>query len=211
MKAGIDNLFYLQDSRGLTGNNVMFHNIDGAGYGTNLDRLHVYTLEEAQQSHDGRNTDVPLLKSLVDEFSILAVDMQVQPTELTTDVHNKYVVQVTGCWNGNDICFLAMNGNSYNYLDAKLFNREDGIKLGCKEGFALFAKSDMDRVCRRTFQAININRLNMIKRAGIKLATPKRKRPTTGKTRGNCPKCGKITWDFNPYENAHCDWVCEAG
>jgi hypothetical protein len=211
MKAVSDNLFYLQDSRGLTGNNVMFHNIDGAGYGTNLDRLHVYTLKEAQQSHDGRNTDIPLLKSLVDELSILAVDMQVLPNGLTFDKNNQYVAQVTGCWNGNDICFISENSNSYNYSEAKVFNKEEGTKVGCQEGFALFAKSDMDKICRKTFQAPNIDKLNMIKRAGIKLVAPKRKRSTTGKTRGNCPKCGKITWDFNPYENAHCDWVCEAG
>ena len=37
----MEKLFYMQDSRGLTGNNVMFHRISGSGYGTNLDELEV--------------------------------------------------------------------------------------------------------------------------------------------------------------------------
>jgi hypothetical protein len=207
----MENQFYLQDSRGLTGNNVVFHQVDGAGYGTNLDKLEVLTLEQAQRSHDGRETDVPLLKSLVDELSITAVDHQVMPTELTDDENGEYVVQITGYFNGNDIAFIGPHGSTYNYSEALVHTRDEGVLLGCKSRYALFAKSDMDKVCRRTFQAPNIDKLRMIKRPGIKLVKPKRQRPTTGKTRGNCPTCGKITWDFNPYENAYCDWVCERG
>lgn len=205
------NLFYLQDGRGLTGNNVMFHQVNGAGYGTNLDRLEVLTLEQAQRSHNSRETDIPLLKSLVDELSISAVDTQVQPQELNEDKNNQYVVQKTGRWNGNDICFVAVCGSTYNYSEAAILSKEEGAYLGCKEGYALFSKSDMDKVCRRTFQAPNIDKLRMIKRAGIKLIKAKRRRQTTGKTRGNCPTCGKITWDFNPYDSAYCDWICEKG
>ena len=52
----------------------MLISLDIAGiYGTNLDNLHIYTLEEAQIDHNRRETDIPLLKSLVDQFSILAV------------------------------------------------------------------------------------------------------------------------------------------
>ena len=43
----------------------------------------------------------------------------------------------------------------------------------------------------------------------IRLRKPKRYRPTTGKVRGNCPKCGKITWDFNPESNSYCSVICE--
>ena len=39
---------------------------------------------------------------------------------------------------------------------------------------------------------------------GISIHKPKRKRKTTGKFRSNCPECGKIVWDYNPYEQAYC-------
>ena len=198
--------YYLQDSRSLTGTNVVFHRKNGCGYGTNLDELQVYTQEEAQSQHDGRATDIPLLKSLVDELSILAVDCQVLPKSGTTAPDDKYVIQVEGYWNGNDILFVGYCGNTYNYIKARVFskNEVDDIYSPAHESLVIFSKKSIDEFARRTFQAGNIDRRKMIFKPGIKLTKPKRKRPTTGKTRGNCPDCGKITWDYNPYEAAYC-------
>ena len=49
----------------------------------------------------------------------------------------------------------------------------------------------------------HINKRKMITAGGIRYRAPRPSR-ATGKARGNCPTCGKITWDWNPYENAHC-------
>ena len=68
--------FYLRDSRGNTGSSCMFWAENGNGYTTNLDRAHVYTLEEAQRHFNDRHTDVPLSKALVDELATVRVDHQ---------------------------------------------------------------------------------------------------------------------------------------
>jgi len=53
-------------------------------------------------------------------------------------------------------------------------------------------------------QASNVNERKMITSAGIRKPKRRRSRATTGKTRGNCPHCGKITWGYNPYEAYSC-------
>lgn len=205
----MEKLFNLQDSRSYTGSNVVFWRSGGCGYGTNLDELEVYTLEDAQRQHDRRNSDVPLLKSLVDKLSISTVDCQVLPEAGTEDAYGEYVIQRKGYWNGNDIRFVCRYGETYEYSKAEVFAKSEAKELfSDSESYAVFSKAAIDKIARRTFQSGNIDTKAMIKKAGIKLAKPKRTRPTTGKTRGNCPACGKITWDYNPYEAAYCE-PCE--
>lgn len=201
----MQNMFYLQDSRSTVGNNVVFWNIDGCGYGTNLDKLETYTLEEAQEYHNNRKSDVPLLKELVDKLSITSVDMQYLPTSTDEDPNDEYVIQHNQNYNGNDILFLAHQGETFNYMDTKVFTMgQIGEVILTLGEYTVFSKSALDKIERRTFQQSNINKRMMCKQVGIKLVKPKRVRPTTGKTRGNCPTCGRLTWDFNPYENAYC-------
>ncbi|WP_167632467.1 hypothetical protein [Mariprofundus ferrooxydans] len=199
------NEFYLQDSRTLCGNNVVFWRKKGNGYGTNLDELEVYSLEDAQHMHDFRCSDIPLLKSLVDKKSIMAVDHQVIPAKDSLDVNDEYVVQRVGHYNGNDIRFVGVDGETYDYNKARVFTGDIvNQAFAHSDCYAIYSKEEMDRVARRTFQAHNIDKKAMITKPGIKLSRPKRSRPTTGKSRGNCPTCGKITWDYNPHENAPC-------
>ena len=199
-------LFYLRDSRSNTGDNVMFWRKGGAGYGANLDELEVYTLELAQRRHNSRNSDIPLLKSAVDELSIVAVDCQVLPEPGGIDANDQYVVQLKGRWNGNDIAFQMCDGGlTFNYSKAGVFTSAEAQQhFPNSDANAIYPKSQIDQLARRTFQASNINTKTMITGAGIKLKRPRKERPTTGKHRGNCPVCGKITWDYNPYENAYC-------
>jgi len=198
----VERVFYLRDSRSNTGNNVAFWNKNGSGYGTHLERLEMYDLEQAQQMHNSRNTDIPLLKSAVDVLSILAVDCQYLPEEDLTDPNDQYVVQRKGYWNGNDISFVGQQKATYNYEQAAVFSK-DTLTFD-KESYTVFSKASIDKIARRTFQAHNIDMKAMSINAGIKIKKPKLSRPTTGKTRGNCPQCGRITWDYDPYENAYC-------
>jgi len=92
-----DLLFYMQDSRGLCGSNVMFWGAKG-GYTTNLDQLQIYTLEEAQKQHNSRATDVPLLKSLVDESSIVGIDSQVLPESFHDDPNDEAQTGAPNYW-----------------------------------------------------------------------------------------------------------------
>jgi len=202
----MDKLFYMRDSRGNVGDNAMFWNIGGAGYGTNLGKLEVYSLKEAQTCHNNRPSDVPLLKSEVDRLSIAAVDCQYLPAESpATDAQLAYVIQIPGKWNGNDVKFIGRHGDTYNYERAGVFSLIEVDENFRDEAlYSIYLKDDLDKIRRRTFQARNIDVKNMITGPGIKLIKPKRVRPTTGKTRGNCPVCGKITWDYGSESNAYC-------
>jgi len=205
----MENEFYSTSRHGNCGSNVVFHNKDGCGYGTNLDRLHVFTLEEGQTqlNHDIRS--MPLLKSAVDELAVWHVDHQLLGTN-SEDPNDEYVIQVKQNWDGNDIAFVIMGGHSYNYKEAETFNIVDAEAMKVKnKQFEIWSKSAIDKIKRRTFQSGNINLKTMVRAAGIKYKTPRKPRPTTGKSRGNCPACGKITWGFNPYENAYCGIWCE--
>jgi ketosteroid isomerase-like protein len=198
-------LFYMQDSRTNCGSNAMFWGAKG-GYATNLDALEVFTLEDAQRQHNARESDVPLLKSAVDALSIAAVDFQYLPDAVALVWHDgEYVIQKKGLFNGNDIAFIRMGGHTFNYAEAQVFSQGDVVKLH-KDlgGIDVLEKSAVDNVARRTFQVENINKRKMISGAGIKFHKPKRVRPTTGKTRGNCLCCGKIVWSYNPYEAPYC-------
>lgn len=204
-------MFYLRSRHGDTGCNVMFHNKDGRGYGTDLDGLHLFTKDEAQKELDHHIESLPLLKSEVDKLAIRAVDMQyLDSTKAALNPHDSYAIQLTGDYNGNDIYFKCEVGRTYDYSKAKSYTYDEALRIGSRTGNAvIWGKSYLDGIARRTFQAYNISTRKMITGAGIKYKKPRKKKPGTGKTRGNCPGCGKITWDYNPYDHAYCSRYCE--
>lgn len=68
--------FYLQDSRGYVGNDVLWWAKDGKGYTTDLSKAHIYTKEKAVAQHNMRETDIPWPKDYIDAKTRPAVDMQ---------------------------------------------------------------------------------------------------------------------------------------
>ena len=199
-------MFYLRSRHGDTGCNVVFHNKNGAGYGTDLDNLESFTKEAAQKEvgHDVRS--LPLLISEVDKLAIKAVDMQyLDSTKAALNPFARYVIQITGDYNGNDIYFKCDDGRTYNYDKANTYNYDDALFFGSTSSNAvIWSKEYLDTIARRTFQAQNINIRKMVTGAGIAYKKPRKPKETSGKARGNCPECGKITWTFNPYESAYC-------
>lgn len=72
----MDDQFYLQDSRGYVGNDMLWWAKDGHGYTTDLSKAHIYTKQEAVSQHNCRETDIPWPKSYIDTKTRPAVDMQ---------------------------------------------------------------------------------------------------------------------------------------
>ncbi|MGI2121951.1 hypothetical protein ACRN9J_07125 [Shewanella baltica] len=200
-------LFYLRDSRSNVGSTCMFW-ADRGGYTSNLDLAEVFTLEEAQRLFKIRHTDVPLCKELVDELATVRVDHQYLVDSGEKSDFDEYVICINGEWDGNDVYWVSQFGFSHiNYNTATIFSYQDALdiqSLGVGIKTTIYAKSDIDAIARRTFQAANINERRMITASGIRKPKRQRTRQTTGKTRGNCPHCGCITWGFNPYENYSC-------
>ncbi len=201
--------FYLRDTRGNTGSSCMFWAEGGCGYTTNLDRSEVFSREDAQKYADRQYHFIPLSKSKVDALATIRVDMQY--LKLNVDFSKGIIInRHPGSYDGNDIYFDDGDGGyTADYSQAKVYQDVEALKAMANQSGAALSKSFLDSICRPTIQAKNINHRKMITGAGIKYRAPRKSRPTTGKTRGNCPTCGKITWDYNPYENAYCSDSCE--
>jgi hypothetical protein len=204
----MENEFYLRDTRGNTGSSCMFWAEGGCGYTTNLDRSEVFSREEAQKYADRQYHFIPLSKSKVDAVATVRVDMQY--LKINVDFSKGIIInRHPGSYDGNDIFFDDGDGGyTADYEKAAVYKSAEDVLNSGLTGAAL-SKVFLDSICRRTVQAESINHRKMITASGIKYQAPRKQRMTTGKTRGNCPCCGKITWDYNPYENAFCSSNCQ--
>jgi hypothetical protein len=72
-----------------------------------------------------------------------------------------------------------------------------------------------DAVKRRTFNINDFNRRTMVQGAGLLMPEwlkkyNRRQKAKSGKVRWNCPHCGRITWQYNPYDFDGCsNYSCE--
>jgi hypothetical protein len=198
-------LFYKTCRHGNCGSNVTFHNKDECGYGTNLKNLETYTLEQAQKEMNYQDGSLLLLKSEVDKFAVKHVDMQYLDVKKGAPVtlSDNCVIQINGKYNGNDIMFLGEIGNTFDLSKARQVSLSFANEYADSNNNTTWSKSYLESISRDTFQDYNINKRKMITAGGIRYRTPRQSK-ATGKSRGNCPTCGKITWDWNPYESAPC-------
>ena len=206
----MDKLFYLTSRHGDCGTNVMFHNKNGCGYGTDLNKLELFSFEKAQKELNQDINSLPLLKSEVDKLAVMHVDCQYLDKEKgkPKNMNDRCVVQIDGVWDGNDIAFAAFAGQSYNYEKATIVSYQYALGVSNEET-TIWLKSFIDTIARPTFQRMNVNTRKMIISPGIKYKKPRKPRPTTGKTRFNCEDCGKIFWDYRHPDDGGCCLDCE--
>lgn len=192
------NRFYLACLRDTVGTNVSFHCRNGAGYSTDVDKAHAYTLEEAQRAwNSAREFDLPLNADMVDALTVNHVDCQMIPGESVIDTRKKgHVAYVAGKWDGNDVYWLSDNS-----LPTTNFNlaaiRESA---GSGDGLIWIPFDVANAAKRRTFSVDLIDRRKMIQSSGLKMPDHikrQRRRNHSGKTRWNCPDCGRISWQYN--------------
>lgn len=205
--------FYMLCTRETVGSNASFHCHNGNGYSSNIDRAHVYTLEEAQRSWDlGREIDQPVSAECVDALSVWHVDCQYIPSESLLEPEcSAYVAYKKGDWNGNDVYWLQNGGlPTDDFSKATVFASANPDEPGIV--WVPFHIADAAK--RRTFNIIEFNRRTMVQSAGLVipdwLKKHNRIKARSGKVRLNCPCCGKISWQFNPYDFEGCrDFSCE--
>lgn len=206
--------FYKTSPHGDVGSNLSFHVKDGNGYSTNLNDAHVYTREEAQGEVDKgwlrtSNTEELFLSAdHVDELAVKKVDCQYVKCFYpeNKDSNNEYVIYIKGHWDGNDLGFVSDLHYNYDYSKARVFKEEDLASLEL-DNYCVIPKSHADEISRKTFQSSNINRRKMISGAGITGILKKKVSNKSGKVRWNCPHCGKIAWQENPYDFETCSDV----
>jgi hypothetical protein len=210
----MSNRFYMMCLRDTVGTNASFHCYKGSGYSSNIDLAHVYTQEEAQRSWDlGRDIDQPVCADSVDALAVWHVDHQRIPSESVIEPScNAYVAYKKGDWNGNDVYWLQGGGlPTDDFSRAFIFVSANTAEPGIV--WLPFAMADA--VKRRTFNISALNCRTMVQAAGLRMPDwlkkqNRRQKTRTGKVRWNCPYCGKISWQFNPYDFEGCrNFSCE--
>jgi hypothetical protein len=193
-------LFYLTSRHGDCGDVVMFHAVNGAGYVTDLSKAHKFTLEAAQieLGHDIKS--LPLFVDEVDKVAIRSVDSQYIKEQEKREPFDSYVVKVDRQWNGNDIAFIKGRSHTFNYNDAESFTYDAAMREFVGTRNTILSKTYLDTICRPVIHRQQIDTRKMITGAGVKYKKPRKKKEGTGKTMMNCPKCGRIHWQFNPYD-----------
>lgn len=68
--------FYIQDSRNVVGNSILWWGVEGEGYTTDVSRARVLTRAEAVAQNACRETDIPWAKAYVDARTRPVVDVQ---------------------------------------------------------------------------------------------------------------------------------------
>ena len=204
--------FYISCQRDNFGGKVVFHKKGKRGYTTNIGEAEELNRADAQNDWDcGREFDVPLSADHVDAVALYFVDMQVIPHETTITDEQEYVAFLSGAYSGNDALFVKDCGNSYIYTGAKVFTREEA-KKGLKN-YVFIPKSLAEQNKRLCLLVDLVDNRKFITGAGIKIPDRikrERRRSQTGLTRWNCPKCGKINWQYNPYDFMGCsDIICD--
>lgn len=210
----MENKFYMLCTRETVGSNASFHCKDGMGYSSDIDKAHVYTREEAQAAwQSGRSIDQPVCESAVDSMFVYHVDHQYIPSgNPASDDARIYVGYIMGDWDGNDVFWL--NDRGYPSTDFSLAKKFSAPDLSLDNVVWLpFEIADQQK--RRTFPIAKFNARTMVQGRGLLtpdwLKKQRRRKGNSGKTRWNCPCCGKISWQFNPYDYDGClDFMCEA-
>lgn len=205
----MSNQFYLACFRDNVGSNVSFHCKDGKGYSTNIDKAHVYTLEEAQKEWDSaRAYDQPISVDQIEPLIEWHVDHQYLPNETTlNDPANCYVAFKKGIWDGNDVYWLNVDTctTSTNFNKASVIGIEKAKKLD--KSYISVPFHIANGAKRKTFDFRKFNLSQMVEDAGLIMPARfkrKKKKRTTGKSRFNCPSCGRISWQFNPHDFMGC-------
>ena len=205
--------FFMASLRDTVGSNMSFHCVDGAGYTTNIDKAHRFTQEEAQKYWDqARSFDLPVSQHCISALSVYHVDCQHVPTETKlVEGCEQYVGFKKSRWDGNDLYWLCADGAPVtDFTRARIYSEPDLSR----DDTIWMPFSVADAVKRRTFALNALNRRTMVQAKGLVMPEwlkreNRRKANFTGKVRWNCPGCGKIHWQLNPYDFDGCvHWGC---
>lgn len=204
--------FYLACFRDNVGSNVSWHGKNGGGYYTDISKAHVYTLEEAQENWGhAREYDQPISADKVDELAIWKVDCQYIPrARAMPDGCETFVAFKSGKYDGNDVYWSAEFELTTDFTKAKKLSLADLHSV--PGSYVVIPFEIADKAKRKTFDFRLFDMRKMVTAAGLRMPErvkkQRRKKQGTGKTRWNCPVCGKISWQYNPYDYEGCNDHC---
>lgn len=194
--------FLLQDSRGNTGDRLMFW-AAGGGYTTNLVAAQRYTKEEAASQNESRETDLPWPVDYLMARHTLAVDCQyVNPDDIAAQLDGTEPVYLYAAraWDGNDLLWQTNDGrHSDNLAEAEAFEGRVGVSVGAvaSNGLRAIPKAVADSLARKVVAAGNVKHKEALRGTGIILTKP----PKLRVFRDRCGGCGVFISDAQRFQD----------
>lgn len=188
--------YYLQDSRGLTGDNLMFWGIP-SGYTSNVEHSEVWPAEKAFAQNACRPEDIPWPVEYVRAHSRYVVDMQtVKRSEaLREDPANEFYLALPSDFIGNDMQFKTADkaGYSTDLGKARVYNLSN--EPAPDGGGILWSRSYIDARKRLAMTIKGASLKDALGDAYSRLAT----RPKPKADRYRCGGCGVFMTVANYY------------
>lgn len=202
--------FVLQDSRGNTGDRLMFWAKDGAGYTTNLENAQRYTKEQACSQNESRESDLPWPLAYLVERMELAVDCQyLEPEAVDAGMQTaeRGYLYADKAWNGNDLYWLTNDGDV-----TSDFGRAHAFPVGIAASMAArkhhnvnLAPADLvESLARKVVPSGKVKHKEALRGTGIILAKPPRYRARSRSSIQNCGGCGRFVSSPMYADCSHC-------
>jgi hypothetical protein len=198
--------YYLQDSRGNVGDNLMFWAPAGAGYTSNIDKAALFTEEAAFSQHQSRHGDVPWPAEYVRARVRPVVDMQYVMHAEAMALHpdaTEFYLQRPGVWDGNDLIFVSRTGTrgTSDLRKARVVMRQELESDETLRALGLaWPRGYLDAKTRLAAPASNCNIADALAPTGMTLVPVPKPKPE----RYRCHGCGVFMSIGNYYSCAGC-------
>ncbi|PKO49042.1 MAG: hypothetical protein CVU31_02675 [Betaproteobacteria bacterium HGW-Betaproteobacteria-4] len=176
----MSDLFYLQDSRGLTGENMMFWAF-GGGYTSDIRQAEVFSKEAAVRQHQSRESDIPWPAEYIKGRFYTPVDMQHLRHADGNSRDVAFYEQVPGRWIGNDCLWVY---GSTETTDLRLASVFASLQPGC----VMWPVEEIQKLARPAVRASDVSIKEALDGSGIVINKPKR----TKREVFNCHQCGRF-------------------
>lgn len=183
-----DQLFFLQDSRGLTGDNMMLWAIAGS-YTSDLSKAQPFTKAQAVAQNQCRETDIPWPADYLLSRFYTAVDMQYL-RHVDRNSHDvAFYQQVPGQFVGNDLVWVSGIGRCSTDL------REATVFSSLAAGKVMWPAEEIQKIARPAVRAADVSLKDALDGTWIVLQKPRKIRTEVF----NCHQCGRFISEDNRY------------
>lgn len=194
--------FVLQDSRGNTGDRLMFWGKDGSGYTTNLDQAQRYTKDEATSQNESRESDLPWPLAYLVERAELAIDCQylkVEAVDAGLQTAERGYLFAAKKWNGNDLYWLTNDGDvtsDFGRAHAFPINIAKNMASAKHHNVHLAPSELVESLVRKVVPSGKVKHKEALRGTGIMLAKP----PKLRALRDRCDHCGVFISDAQRFQ-----------
>lgn len=183
----MSDIYFLQDSRSLVGDNLMFWAL-GGGYTSDLLKAEPFSKDEAIAQNKTRETDIPWPASYLQSRFYTPVDMQYLKHVDRNARDVGFYDQIPGQWHGNDCLWISGDKSTTDLREATVF-------CSLQPGRVMWPAEEIHKIARPAVRASDVSLKQALAGSGITLRKPKRiKRDVF-----NCHHCGRFISEDKRY------------